>query len=203
MNREEKNKNMKMNIIKSAMIEFNKNDYENTSLNHICQIGHISKGIIYHYFNDKDELYLECVRLCFRAMVEYYEKYIDHLDDIQSYMELRFHFFEQFPEYKGMFFHLLFRSPQHLNSQIQDIKTDYDNLNRRFYHNFLSHNTLRKNIQIDHAIEYMLVMQDMFNHYLRDEANNDKNLESLISYHESLIPQWIDFMLYGLVKEEE
>ncbi|MFR6100649.1 MAG: TetR/AcrR family transcriptional regulator, partial [Longibaculum sp.] len=61
MKREEMTKVMRMKIIESALQEFNDKSYEKASMNHICQIGNISKGIIYHYFKDKDELYLECV----------------------------------------------------------------------------------------------------------------------------------------------
>ena len=58
MKREDMNKAMHTKIIESAIQEFNEKSYEKASMNHICQIGQISKGIIYHYFKDNDELYV-------------------------------------------------------------------------------------------------------------------------------------------------
>ena len=39
----------------SAIKEFGRYSFAEASLNNICKEGNISKGIIYHYFKDKDE----------------------------------------------------------------------------------------------------------------------------------------------------
>lgn len=47
-------------IITSALDIFGHASYQEGSINQIREKGQISKGIVYHYFRDKDELYLEC-----------------------------------------------------------------------------------------------------------------------------------------------
>ncbi|MEG1873185.1 MAG: TetR/AcrR family transcriptional regulator, partial [Ruthenibacterium sp.] len=61
MKRDEKNLASRRKILDSALAEFGANGYGLSSINTICSAGGISKGILYHYFKDKDELYLACV----------------------------------------------------------------------------------------------------------------------------------------------
>ena len=45
LERKEQTKRMKEKIIESAIYEFNEHGYEEASLNHVCKIGNISKGL--------------------------------------------------------------------------------------------------------------------------------------------------------------
>lgn len=44
-------------MLKVSLIEFGNNSYKNTSINNICKKYNISKGLIYHNFKNKDDLY--------------------------------------------------------------------------------------------------------------------------------------------------
>ena len=50
------------------MQEFSAKGYTGASLNTACAENNISKGIIYHHFKDKNELYLLCVEKCFNSL---------------------------------------------------------------------------------------------------------------------------------------
>ena len=58
MKREEKHQQMRRRIMDSALAEFSGQGYGASSVNTICSAQGISKGIIYHYFKTKDELFL-------------------------------------------------------------------------------------------------------------------------------------------------
>ena len=61
MKKEEKTELTKSKIFAAAIQEFGTNGYATGSVNNICKTG-INKGLVYHNFKDKDELYLECVK---------------------------------------------------------------------------------------------------------------------------------------------
>lgn len=76
MKREEKNQQTKRRIMDSALNEFSKQGYGASSVNAICADQNISKGIIYHYFNTKDDLYLACVEECFMRLTNYLKEMV-------------------------------------------------------------------------------------------------------------------------------
>ena len=55
----------------AALVEFGEKGYEAASINVICAESQISKGLLYHNFKSKDDLYLQCVKLCYNQMTEY------------------------------------------------------------------------------------------------------------------------------------
>lgn len=69
MKKEEKTRLTREKIIEAAVAEFGTKGYENANINSISDSG-ISKGLIYHNFAGKDELYLECLKICFAEITE-------------------------------------------------------------------------------------------------------------------------------------
>ncbi len=57
----EKNKLSREKIIHAAIINFNESDANNICINSICKKNNISKGLIYHYFKSKNDLFYACV----------------------------------------------------------------------------------------------------------------------------------------------
>ena len=64
-------KETKEKIILKALQYLAKNDYQSVSLNSIAEGIGITKGGIYHYFNSKDELLMECIITVFKRIHEY------------------------------------------------------------------------------------------------------------------------------------
>lgn len=205
MHREQQIKRMRAKIIESAIQEFNENGYEMASLNKVCCSAGISKGIIYHYFKDKDELYLACVAECYQAMCAcYYEHEADILaaGRMEAFMRLRMEFFKTYPRLRGLFFHSLLRTPVRLKKEVEHLRTELDGLNHLVYQNYLNRHTLRKSITEAEAMEYFELMQDAYNDRFRRDLENEIDLEEAIQRHEQKIPKLIGMMMYGVIEEE-
>ena len=92
--------------MKESMKEFSEKGYEGASLNNVCLAEGISKGIIYHHFKDKNELYLLCVQKCFDELTLYLKKAAEKMtgsaeEQLQSYFRARLGFFAENPLYLG------------------------------------------------------------------------------------------------------
>lgn len=55
-------------IVEAAMKEFGRNGYRGGTIGNICKTG-INKGLVYHYFASKNELYLECVKISCEKLI--------------------------------------------------------------------------------------------------------------------------------------
>jgi AcrR family transcriptional regulator len=63
-------KETKEKIVLKALQYFIDHDYQSVSLNSIAKGIGITKGGIYHYFNSKDELFMECMFIVFKKVQE-------------------------------------------------------------------------------------------------------------------------------------
>ena len=203
MNREEKNILTRQQIINSAIAEFGMNSYAEGSLNSICRDGKISKGIIYHYFKDKDELYLVCVAECFNKLTSFLNSekiaFNNIEKDIEKYLDLRHQFFKENPDFGNILTNALLQPPKHLVDQIREIKGGLDRFNTNFYEQVLKNVNLKDDISREEAIEYFLVFQESFNYYFQNKTYGD--FRKLFDEHELKLSKLLRIMFYGMVKE--
>ncbi|ABX43968.1 TetR/AcrR family transcriptional regulator [Lachnoclostridium phytofermentans] len=200
MKKEEKTELTKEKIINAAIIEFGLKGYEGASLNNICNDNGISKGLIYHNFKSKDEIYLICVRRCFDMITAYLQEQNVN-SDMHQYMELRFRFFSEHPVYARIFFESVLQSPKHLIEEIKELKKDFDELNIKIYRLALSKLTLRDSVTEQEALEYYSMVQNMFHGLFQYGVFQNEDYTALIDAHETKLAKILDLMLYGIAKE--
>lgn len=200
MKKEEKTELTREKIINAAILEFGTKGYEGASLNNICNDNGISKGLIYHNFKSKDEIYLLCIRRCFDTITTYLqEQNVDN--DMHQYMELRFRFFSEHPLYARIFFESVLQPPKHLIVEMKELKKEFDELNTKIYHSALSKLTLRDSVTEQEALEYYSMVQNMFHGFFQYGVFQNDDFPALINAHETKLAKIIDLMLYGIAKE--
>ena len=134
MKREEKNQQTQRRIMDSALAEFAEKGHGGSSVNTICAAQGISKGIIYHYFENKDELYLACVEECFQRLTAHLSAALPEEDDgsvedqLGRYFTARMTFFQENPVYQPIFCEAVISPPARLFEQIQARRKAFDAL---------------------------------------------------------------------------
>lgn len=207
MKQEEKTKLTKEKILTVATKEFGMKSYEGTSLNVICHDYNISKGLIYHNFKNKDELYLVCLKNCYEKMIEHLKQtptaYEDAKTQIAQFLSARQTFFDEFPDMTNLFFQSMFMPPKHLLKEIEEIKREYNVYIKERYQKLLSNLQLKSNITLDQAVNYMLISQEMYNRYFQYVRTEERDMQALIDMHEEKILSFINLLLYGIVETDE
>ena len=104
MKQSEKNQKSRALILTHAFTEFASHGYEGSSLNQICARGNLSKGLLYHYYKNKDALYLSCVHVLFDDMTRYLRSEINlSTVTVEQYFTVRMRFFRQHPLHRKLF----------------------------------------------------------------------------------------------------
>lgn len=201
MKREVKNQQTRRRILDSALKEFSRNGYGASSVNAVCAEPDISKGIIYHYFSTKDDLFLACVEECFERLTDYLKEMTD-LDSessqsqLEKYFAARSNFFKENPVYQRLFCEAILSPPSHLKGEIQRIRQGFDGFNIRMLSRLLEPVPLRPQITRGDVIEIFRQFQDFMNaRYQFQEFSAEE-----FKLHEKQRKQAIDILLYGVVK---
>lgn len=206
MKQREKTKQSCDKILKAAVAEFGAKGYKAASLNTICRENQISKGLIYHNFKNKDALYLACMKLCFQAITSHLQTSEYRTENvktsIQNYLRLRQAFFLEYPDYSSLFFQALLYPPVHLRSEIDAIRHEFDRCNAARYKELLEQIPLRDGITKELALEYFTLFQEMFHGYFQKKALESHDVHALAEEHEMNLTKILDYMLYGIAKEE-
>lgn len=200
MKREEKNQQTKRRIMERALAEFSAQGYGASSINTICAAQDISKGIVYHYFETKDGLFLACVKECFQRLTAYIRENIQNRDDteggLEDYFAIRTKFFYSNPVYQRIFCEAVISPPAHLRGEIHKCRQDFDNLNIQILERLLTPFSLRPGISRDEVVDIFRQFQDFIN--IHDQVSGVDS--QTFAAHEAKCRKALDVLLYGVIE---
>jgi len=201
MKQQKKTARTKERILNASMQEFGKKGYVQTTINGICTKYDIPKGLIYHNFKGKDNLYLICLEKVYSGFIMFLKEMKEPIT-MQQYMQRRLDFFSEHPLYARLFFESILHPPENLVMQIKELKKEFDVLNQRIYRASLSEITLRDGVSYEDAMEYYAMMQEMFNAFFSSPAFSEDHFEYVVKSHEEQLARFLDYMVYGLAEKE-
>lgn len=205
MKQQEKTQKTRERILAAALAEFGSKSYDAASINSICEAGGIPKGLLYHNFKGKDELYLHCVKTCYDEMTAALQaqsfEIRDAKESLQTFLLLRQRFMSENPGYANIFFNAVLQPPRHLSEELAQLRAGFDAYLAHCYHGILDCLTLRDGITREAALEYFLAASEMFNNYFQKKAEQSGDYRNLIEDHEGKLSMLFDIMLYGVARQ--
>lgn len=203
MKRLEKNQQMKSRIMAGALQEFSRHGYEGCSMNAISSAVEVSKGIIYHYFANKDELFLACVEECFSLLTDHLRNKLQDMPaepeaKLSGYFSARLNFFADHPQYQGIFCEAIMLPPAHLRELIQEKKQAFEALNLQILEELLQALPLRASISRSEAIRTFRDFQDFINARYQVAALTEAEFQA----HERQCQRALNILLYGVVERK-
>ena len=178
-----------------AFEEFAEQGYQGASVNTICAAGRISKGLLYHYYADKDTLYLACVEKCYRELTTALSDVLDvGTVTPDRYFEVRLNFFALHPMHQRLFCDTVVNPPRHLHRELKACRASFDELNETMLTAILEKERLAPGLSIPDAIAQLRIFEDCVSTYLK---NADP--EQQTDRHNQLCRQTFQTMLYGLI----
>lgn len=204
MKREEKNQQTRRRILERALAEFSEQGYGASSVNTISNGDGLSKGIIYHYFPTKDDLYLACVEECFQTLTGHLQSHTNMEgqtaeERLEQYFRVRLDFFEQNPQYQRIFCDAVIMPPAHLEASIQEKKAPFDRFNIDSLNRMLEPVSLRSDLSREDVVDTFRQYQDYIN--ARYQMTGSAKID--IRDHEESCRRALRILLYGVVERKE
>lgn len=205
MKQQERQKKSKEKILQAAITEFSASGYDKVTMENICTRHGISKGIMYHYYSGKDDLFLLCVQNMYQMMQQYLEENMaelekkDALHALKEFWMLRESFFGEHPPFKNIFENALLRTPPHLFQKIEEIRGPIEALNRQFLHRTIGKIELRENLKKENVSIYLEAMESVF-WKLVEQYRREQRISDVHSLMEAAGELW-DMVLLGVVRQ--
>ena len=206
MTQKERQERSKKEILQAAVEEFGEKDYAKVTMDSICARRNISKGMMYHYFSGKDELFLICVKNMFFLLKDFISNKVqslmqnEEISAIKEYFLIREEFFSENPLYKNIFENAMFKTPKHLTEQVVQLRKPRRDLNQCFIESLLSKMEIRDSLSFENASRYISSIEYVFWGLVRQYKPCDemKDFHSLVEASEEIF----DMIFYGIVKQK-
>lgn len=170
---------VKERIIKVALEEFVQNGYQAASTNVICKKAEISKGLLYHYYGSKENLYLSVIR---HFIDKFKENITIHIEDsnkngidyISQYFNAKFKFFGENPQYSKLILNLL------LNNNIEGAKilaNEFEDYNNSILYEIIKNIDFNPKFDREKAFELIVMIGSKLEEkHMKDIESKDKNI---------------------------
>ncbi len=174
-------------IIDSATALFNEKGYAGSSISDISKRAQLSKGILYHYFKNKNDLYLFCAKKCIKVYRAYLEERLqspaENADWLMENVKLRIRFFEEHPQYRTLFQFITSKKPDHLAQELTEIREELDEDNDRRMQERTAHIRLGKGVQREDISSFITILRNnatILSYEPMDEAKKELQIRSLV-----------------------
>lgn len=201
MTQEERQERSRQRILSAALEEFGAAEYAAVTMECICGKHHISKGLMYHYYANKDELYLLCVADTFRLLLDYVEHHarrpdgLNTLETIQDYVMLRKDFAELYPQRRRIFEAAVFHPPVHLAGAIDELHGPLTRFDRAYLQDVVAHMPLRPGVKPENVIRLLTGIE-----YLARSATRRGVTFSSPEAARACLDEVLDMALYGVLR---
>lgn len=191
----------KERIIRCAIMMLGEKGYDNFTISALCKTFNISKGLLYHNFSGKDEIFLCCVKICYEKMLNFLNKNSE-IPTIEQYVELRLEFFKENPLLSRIFFESFIQTKSRVYEDIKKIRNSLINFNRLVYSNFLKTVKLRRGLSEQNAMKYFEMLQKIFNSYYSSPAFKSEDIDLLEMEHQHNLYNFLDCIIFGVTDKK-
>ena len=206
MKREEKVRQTRRRIMDHALSEFSACGYRAASVNNMFDPKQgISKGIIYHYFASKDELFLACVEECFQSLKDYIlDRYrpdggaVGAEKNLTGYFGIRMQFFRDYPLYQRIFMEAVFMPPEHLRNEIMQRRQPMEQVNVAILEELFSRIPLRGHLDKEDTAKLLI----RFIHFMNLQSHETGTDLASIQRLEKKNQQILDIFLNGILERQ-
>lgn len=179
MKEKESSIDVKNRILNVALEEFANNGYQAASTNVICKKAEVSKGLLYHYYGSKENIYLTVARHVIENFKENIKINIQDsnkkgIDYISEYFNSKFKFFGEHPLYSKVIVNLV------LNNTIEDarkIANEFEYYNNTLLYEVVKNIDFNPKFEREKAFELILMIGSKLEEkHMKDIENKDKEI---------------------------
>lgn len=210
MKQEEKKKLSLERIINASIPVFAEDGLNNASLNKICENNNLSKGLIYHYFDSKKDIFCACINTVLTRLTDdinsfYVDPDKDMYNNFRDYYIERIDFWLEHPIYFNLLRDSYHISDPEIENKIFDAKQKFNNSTKEKTFNILRVGNCANKIANDEWNEIIqLIYESLFLYDIAKivkilSSDDWKQVESLKNQLLKFYEKLIYVFLYGIL----
>lgn len=200
----------KKRILDAAIEEFAVNGYDKASTNSIVKKAEISKGILFHYFGSKKNLFLYIFDYCITNLIDKYYllKESEPEDIFERFMRInirKMKIIQEEPLMNKLVFSAISNMPQSLKHELSEMYNNYSSKYLPEVFENVDTSKFRKEIDSQKAIELIMICMDgLSNKYLQKYKSIP--MEEILNNIDEIMEdfnKYMEILKFGIYKDHE
>ena len=202
MTQKERQERSRREIYEAALAEFGAHDYAEVSMESICGNHGISKGMMYHYYTGKDELFLLCVERMFLDLRRCLDENLSVnpangvAECVHAFFACREQFFRDHPDQRMIFENAVIRPPKHLREAIVPLRAPIREYNHLFLESLFPHLVLRRSVSREDAASYFEFVENLYWPLMQRFGSEADEMDTAAK-------KVLDIALFGIARQDD
>ena len=194
----------KQRILEVCILEFAEKGYEKASTNAIIKDAMVSKGILFHYFGNKKNLFLYVVEYCLQFLITEYRKYPllksgDIFDRLLELGMIKLKIYNTNPNISKVILQAFMNSPEGIREEIQD---RYKQLSNEFVPSIFENidfSKFRNGVNPKKALEIVILfLEALQEKYNKEYKGREQELLGDVDKIMEEYKEYIEVLKYGM-----
>lgn len=200
-------KERKQKVLEAAIREFAEKGYAAASTNVIASAAGVAKGLIFHYFDSKKDLYLTALSHCLETQMEYFLARAkpphppDIIERVIEWGALKLEMTQRFPHVHRLLLNAVLDAPSDVKAESDKLLGAFSERSWKLFLEGVDFSRLRDDIDKRKALELVVVcMEGLQQRYVeRFRDRPDELLARAEEVYEE-VKEYMEIMRYGLYK---
>jgi len=191
-------------ILEACIREFADKGYENASTNAIVKDAKISKGILFHYFGNKKNLFLYIVKYCLEYLITGFKKYPllksnDIFDWLLELGVIKLQIYNTHPNISKVILQPFMNTPEDIRAEIQDKYQQISNQFMPAIFKDIDTSKFRNGVKPEKALEVvMLFLEALQGKYIKQYQGREQELLGDVDKIMEEYKEYIEVLKYGI-----
>ncbi len=194
----------KYKILKASLEEFSEYGYEKANTDRISQKAGVSKGLIFHHFGSKDNLFMTTMNKCIDDILfEFNDLDMpdeDFISMIINLMKTKYDFFIKNPMHYKLIMNGFFNSPKKLKSELEQRYSELKQIGLNIMVDMIKGLHLKKDVSIENVLSIISAITNVIESKYMQYFTDDET--SFDEFYDIVKDEYIELMnivLYGII----
>ncbi len=193
-------------IVQASIEEFSEHGFEKANTDRISQRGEVSKGLIFHYFGSKENLFMTAMNKCIDDALKEFEgmelPQDDFISILMKLMEVKYKFFMNNPMHYKMLVGGFHNSPKKLKTDLEKRYVEIKQIGIGILMEIIKGLPMKKNIAADDIVSIMAAITNIIeSKYLPLFSEDGSNYEKYYDVVKDEYIRLMNILMYGILEE--
>ncbi len=191
-------------IIEASLAEFAEYGYDKASTDRISTKAGVSKGLIFHYFGSKDNLYMIIINKCIDDIFDEFNKIefkdVEFTSMLIKITKMKYNFFINNPMHYQILVNGLYHAPKKLKAKLEHRFSELKQIGLNILVDMIKDLPIRKDIQSNDILTVFSSIINVFEgKYLSYLIKGIDNFEEIYESLASEYVRLVNIVLYGIL----
>lgn len=194
-------------IMLASLEEFAKHGFEKASTERISKAAGVSKGLIFHYFTSKENLYMTTMNRCIDDVMEEFNnveiRETDFISKLVKMMKIKYDFFIRNPLHYKLMVNGFYHSSKRMQTKLKQRYVELKQIGLDAIIDMIKVLPLKKGVSVDDvAVLLASVSNIVESRYVSFFSDDTESFEKFYDTAGSEYIRMINIIMYGIIENE-